>query len=564
MAKQTNKILTKNDFNNTDEYIKYLENTAMAFKKIVDELVKRNNELELMQANYQKNKFGSTKETLYKNIAPGQLSFFDTEELPKEVQEVIEQEKKEKTVSSKAAQKKTKTGLTRKAMKNAQTENVVYEEESDICDICGGILKEITKTQSYSELVFIPARFIMRNHISKVLKCSCCGNKNDNPANIVKTQTKKPIFNANSMASASLLADVIVQKFFQGVPLYRQEKIWEDRGLILRRNTLANWLILGNKYYFSLLHLLMMNDIKKCNLIHADETTIQCNKEDGKPANSNSYMWVLASGENEDKDIVVFKYYDNRSEEAAKDLLKDYHKNLITDGYAAYNNLEIDNHGGCWAHARRKFYDAIPKTKKIQDTESNEYNMVVLIDKLFKLDSHIKTCETKEEKLKYRRENVKPVFDLIYQVAEKYSMELTNSKKMVDALGYLFNQKEKLSVFLNNSNFPIDNNRAERTIRPFAIGRKNWLFADSVDGADTLAVIQSLVQTAKLNNLNLHSYFEYILDEMAQMTNSTSIEEFRKFLPYSKKLPSHIYNLDDEDLESSSEDNFESSIEDIK
>ncbi len=564
MTKELDDIFTKKNFNDTEEYIEYLENITTQFKKIVDALIKRNNELELMQANYQKNKFGSTKESLYKNVAPGQLSFFDTEDLPQEVQEVIEQEKKDKTVSSKAAKKKSKTGLTRKAMKNTQTENVVYEEESDICDICGEILKEITKTQSYSELVFIPARFIMRNHISKVLKCSCCGIKNDNPSNIVKTQTKKPIFNANSMASASLLADVIVQKFFQGVPLYRQEKIWEDRGLILRRNTLANWLILGNQYYFSLLHLLMMDDIKKCNLIHADETTIQCNKEDGKPANSNSYMWVLASGEYEDKDIVVFKYYDNRSEESAKDLLKDYHKNLLTDGYAAYNNIEVENHGGCWAHARRKFYDAIPKTKKIQDTKSNEYNMVVLIDKLFKLDRCTKDYKSKEEKLKYRRENVKPVFDLIYQVAEKYSLELTNSKSMVNALGYLFNQKDKLSVFLNNENFPMDNNRAERTIRPFAIGRKNWLFADSTDGAETLAVIQSLVQTAKLNNLNLHSYFEYILDEMAQMTNSTDIQDFRKFLPYSNELPSHIYNLDDEELDSDVKDDVDSLTSDSK
>lgn len=192
----------------------------------------------------------------------------------------------------------------------------------------------------------------------------------------------------------SLASEVIYQKYYMGAPLYRQEKMWDDLGLVLPRNMMANWCIKLSEYYLEPLYNLMLKKIKESsNVLHCDETTIQVNKEEGKKASSNSYMWVLTPGEFEKTKGVIFSYSKSRSEEVAKELIRGYKNILVTDGYAGYNILEEDvTHAECWAHARRKFYDSVPLIDKKLDTTASGYMGVKLIDELFKVENEINDC----------------------------------------------------------------------------------------------------------------------------------------------------------------------------
>ncbi|MFI3307983.1 MAG: IS66 family transposase [Mycoplasmatota bacterium] len=513
-----------------------------------DMLLKRNEELEQLLHLFKTKVFGSKKENLIPEVAPNQLSFFDNVELTDEVKKEIDELKKELTIGSKAVKKNKKTGLTKKALKEATEENIVSEIKGAKCPQCGEELKYMAQQVGNKEVVFIPASFKIINHISQTYKCPCCGTKNDNNTYIVKTTTKKlPI--SSSLGSSSIITDVIYQKFLQGVPLYRQELVWKDRGVILQRNTMANWVISSCDYYFKPLHELMLKEIKKCNVLHADETTIQVNKEENKKASSNSYMWVLASGKDEKIKSVVFNYYNNRSSNTAEQLLTDFKNNLITDGYASYNNIKAKNHGGCWSHARRYFFESIPNIDNKPDENSDGYIGVLLCNKLFELERKMEVLKTDEEKLEFRNKYHKKTVNNFYEYVEKTSLKPTNSKKLNKALTYAINQKEKLTTFLKDINIPLTNNLAERSIRPFAVHRKNWLFADTVGGANANAILYTLIESCKLNQVNTRKYINYLLDVLPQI-DELNEDILKDYLPYSTKLPTELYNLDDnEDCE---------------
>lgn len=354
----------------------------------------------------------------------------------------------------------------------------------------------------------------------------------------------------------SLASEVIYQKYYMGAPLYRQEKMWDDLGLVLPRNMMANWCIKLSEYYLEPLYNLMLKKIKESsNVLHCDETTIQVNKEEGKKASSNSYMWVLTPGEFEKTKGVIFSYSKSRSEEVAKELIRGYKNILVTDGYAGYNILEEDvTHAECWAHARRKFYDSVPLIDKKLDTTASGYMGVKLIDELFKVENEIndQIVQIKDfepsmrEKLKWRKERMEPIlkkfYEWVYLTSEKYIV----NKKLKDALTYAENQKKQLSEFLNNAQIPLTNSKCERSIRPFATHRKNWLFADTVNGAKANAVYYSFIESAKLNKLNIYKYIQYLLKELSQLEGEQKEENIEKYLPWSKDLPDEILNYDGE------------------
>lgn len=294
-----------------------------------------------------------------------------------------------------------------------------------------------------------------------------------------------------------------------GVPLYRQEKYWDDKGLILPRNMMANWCIKMSEYYFEPLYNLMLKKMKEqSEVLHCDETTIQCNKEKGRKASTNSYMWVIATGESEKKQGVIFNYSKSRSSETAKNLLNGYKKILVTDGYSGYNVLDKEvTHAECWAHARRYFYESIPldSNKKMVKTSAG-YTGVKYIDELFEVEREIENLSA-EEKLKERQEKSVPILKKFYEwvystMQNKY---ITNSK-LKNALVYVKNQQENLSKFILDGRIPLTNSKAERVIRPFAVHRKNWLFADTPEGAKANAILYSLIESAKANRINIYKY----------------------------------------------------------
>ena len=292
----------------------------------------------------------------------------------------------------------------------------------------------------------------------------------------------------------------------------------------------------------------MLKKLKEeSELLHCDETTMQCNKEPGRKASSNSYMWVLTSGELEKKKGVIFKYSQSRSAETAQKFLEGYKNILVTDGYAGYNILEKDvNHAECWAHARRYFYESVPLDSNKQMIKTADgYTGVEYIDELFKVEKEIAELKI-EEKVKVRQEKSAQILKNFYEWVSSTRKKYITNKKLKDALTYATNQKENLCKFLNDGRIPLTNSKAERAIRPFAVHRKNWLFADTVDGANANAVYYSLIESAKVNNLNIHKYINYLLEVLPQLEGEQTEETIEKYLPWSKELPEDILNFEGE------------------
>lgn len=273
-----------------------------------------------------------------------------------------------------------------------------------------------------------------------------------------------------------------------------------------------------------------------------DETTIQVNKEHGRSPTSNSYMWVLSSGELEETKGVVFKYSPSRSGEIAKEFLKGFKGIVVTDGYAGYNDVEDVIHAECWAHARRYFYESIPLLEnKKMDTTSDGYIGVIYCDKLFEIERQIAELSVQEKKDKREELSKSILKEFFTWVNTTLNTKIVVNNKLKKSLVYAQNQQKELSEFLNDGRIPLSNSLAERAIRPFAVHRKNWLFADTPDGAKANATMYSLIESAKLNKLKIYNYMKYLLEELPQLENLND-DSLEKYLPWSKELPDDVRN----------------------
>jgi len=516
-----------------------------------------NSSLKLELNNLKKVIFGVKREHTPKeeNIIDGeQGSLFSDKNSYEELKKQAIEKAGDITVTYNRKAKNKKAGIKENVLKNIpmRVKEFCFDEDAK-CPECDNELKEISKKIIRQEIKYIPATIEIVNYVQCVYKCTCCGTKDSESegATIVRAGVSKPLL-THSFVSPSLATEVIYKKYFMGVPLYRQEKIWDDMGLVLPRNMMANWIIKITQYYFSNLHKLMINKLKADNqLLHCDETTIQCNKEKGRKASAKSYMWILRSGELEKQKGVIFEYFQSRSSETAKKFLNGYTGTLITDGYASYNDIpEIAAHAECWAHTRRYFYESIPiNTKGEMDTSSHSYIGLEYCNRLFEIEREIAKLDVLKIKEK-RGEKSKPILEEFFTWVNRIlSEKLIINNKLKKALTYASNQQKELSEFLNDGKIVLSNNLVERTIRPFAIHRKNWLFADSVEGAKANAIIYSLIESAKINNLNIYKYIEYLLEEIPQMEDPNDDSELEEFLPWSKELPDEIFNSDNPDTD---------------
>lgn len=504
--------------------------------------------------------FGQKKETLEKpeeNIVDGvQCSILG---VPEDIAEEVKEETEKITVYRKKKNTKNPSGIKKAALKDVEkiTEEYKIEDENANCPECGSHIKQIGKEVVRQEVEYIPAKLVLKNYVRYIYKCEKCGTEESEKekTTIVKTKVPNPVL-SHSFVSPSLATEVIYQKYYMGAPLYRQEKMWDDLGLVLPRNMMANWCIKISQYYLEPLYKLMLDKIKEnSSLIHCDETTIQVNKEANKKASSNSYMWVITTGKLEKMQAVIFKYSSSRSSEVVKELLEGYKNILVTDGYAGYNILDEEvTHAECWAHARRKFYDSIPLINRQMDKKSAGYEVVEIIDEMFKqediieeqLPSDIAPDEWIKQKYELRKEKIAPVLEKFYEKVYLLNQKTIVNKKLKEAVTYAINQEKELREFLNDGRIPLTNSKCERAIRPFAVHRKNWLFADTTAGADANAVYYSFIETAKLNKLNIYKYINYLLEELPQLEGEQKDTDIEKYLPWSEELPDEIRNYEDE------------------
>lgn len=525
------------------ELLRYGVNYVMDLRNLSqEELIKMINEkdkkIELLteQLNWytqqiklqQKKLFGSSSE---KTVLPDQISLFDEIEIESTP---IKTEPKLEEVTYKRKKKNNKRGID---ISSLPAVTKIYDLENKNCPDCGEPLRKIGENIR-KELVYYPARYEVIEHVQYVYTCDKC-EEDSLKSRIFKADMKAPVI-YKSFASSSLLSYIIDNKFNKALPLYRQEVMFNQIGLKLSRQTMANWMIKLYNEYFKRMTDYMHRILLQSEYLHADETTNQVlNVPDQKPT-TKSYMWVYKTGRSEDKQIVHFIYENTRGHEHARRHLEGYHNILQTDGYQAYDKLDNIRHMGCWAHCRRKYSEALDSAPSGTDLKRTaSYRLLHKINKLFTLEKKL-ADKSYEEIKETRQKEAKPIIDDFFKDVKECAKVAVDKTKLSQALTYSINQEENLRLYLEDGRIEISNNRAENSIRPFCVGRRNWLFSNTVKGAEASAAIYSLVETAKLNNLKPYDYFEYLLTVLTEIDINDD-KELEKIMPWSKSLPENIY-----------------------
>lgn len=373
--------------------------------------------------------------------------------------------------------------------------------------------------ESSEQLDIIPAKITVLRHRRQKYACPCC-----EQYLITAPKPAQPI--EKSIAAPGLLAHVAVSKYGDGLPLYRQISMFKRIGVELDRGTLANWMIKLGTLVQPLINRLQEIACEQ-SVLHMDETPLQVLNEPGKTAQSKSYMWVTAAMQSSTT-IILYHYSASRSGETALHLLADFNGALMVDGYEGYSAVCTTNQLtrlGCWAHARRKFIDAQRQQPKGKVGKSDQ--ALAFIQKLYRYEQLAKDMSA-DERYAIRQSQSKPELDKLKQWLEKTQQNTPPQTLLGKAVTYLHNQWDRLTAYTDNGAWPIDNNRAENAIRPFVIGRKNWLFANSQAGAYASANLYSLIETAKANELEPYAYLKQVFTLLPQ---AKSLEDIDALLP---------------------------------
>ncbi len=396
-------------------------------------------------------------------------------------------------------------------------------EDQKVCPHDGTALKQMG-FESHEQLDVIPAKIQVLHHKRLKYACPCCEG-----FLITASKPAQPI--EKSIASPGLLASVATQKYVDALPLYRQTEIFKRTRIELDRTTLANWMVKCGQLVQPLINLIHERMLEQ-NILHADETRVQVLNEPGRAAETQSFMWVLRST-TPTCAAVLFHYEPTRSGKSAEILLRDYQGALMVDGFSGYNAVCDKNHIhrlGCWAHARRKFVDAQKIQPKGKTGKSDQ--ALAYIQQLYRIECDIKE-KTSSEKFTARQQQSKPIIDKLKIWLDKSITHSPPESAIGKALFYLHQQWPKLIRYLDSGDYPIDNNAAENAIRPFVVGRKNWLFSASQKGATSSANLYSLIKTAKANGLEPYAYLKKIFTDLP---NATTVEEIEKCLPWNCRL----------------------------
>ena len=380
-------------------------------------------------------------------------------------------------------------------------------EEERVCPQCGEVMREIG-TEVRETLKLIPAKAILRRDVYYTYACENC-EKNDISTPIVKAP-KEPVVIPGSFASPEAIAHIMAQKFVMASPLYRQEQEWARQGLKLSRQTMSNWVLRAAEDHLLPVYEELHRQLVKREVLHADETTLQVLHEPGKKAQTKSYMWLYRTGREDGPPIVLYEYQPSRKAEHAEKFLEGFSGYLHADGYQGYHRLPGNIRVvGCWAHARRKFDEALNALPPDQREGTAALTGLEYCNQLFAWEERFKELPP-EERTKQRLKKEKPILDALLAWAD--SVSAAPKSALGKALHYLKEQWPYLLRYLEDGRLELSNNRAERSIKPFVIGRKNFLFANTPLGAQASAVIYSLIETAKETGLDPFRYLTWALE----------------------------------------------------
>jgi len=467
----------------------------------------------------QQKQFGKSSE-----VSPGQGELFDEAAVETEENDV-DVEPETHTLSYTHSKPK------RKPLPKDLPRGVVVLDiaESDkVCSSCQGERHCIGEDRS-EKLEFIPAQLKVIETVRPKYACREC--EKTGTQNAIKQAPMPPSIIPKGIATPSLLSQIITGKFQYSLPLYRQETLFKQYGIELNRRTMSDWM---KKCADALLALYerLYRELLKQSVIQADETTLNVIKE----ARSKCYMWVYCTGKdapdkhNLTPNIVLYDYQPTRSGQCAVDFLQGFNGYLNVDGYQAYESTQATL-AGCWAHARRKFIEA---EKGMSKGKSGKATMAIsYIKKLYAIETLAQQADNAEDAFKIRRRKAPEVLASYKAWLEKSAQQIPPKSLLGKAIQYNLNQWDKLSVYLTDYRVNIDNNRAERAIKPFVIGRKNWLFSNTGNGAKSSAILYSIIETAKSNGLIPYDYLVKLFKELPKRETGEDIDDL---LPWNVKL----------------------------
>ena len=503
-----------------DELKKSNEDQALHIEHLEEQILKRNKML-----------FGQKSEKS-KFICDGQMDldgnvFNEAEELSN----LSAAEPTEDSITKKS--KKTGKHRGRNELRgDLETKEIVHTlpEDQRKCAVCGSKLVPFSKEYITTRLCIIPAKIFKITYFREVYKCEHC-DKHGDKANIVKAPnlTPAPVI-PRGLPEAELIAYIAEAKYLLGEPLYRMEQHFKMQGIYLNRTSLANWIIKSSEWLIPVVkHFWKYAYLEP--VLNADETTLRVLKIHGKPVKKLGQMWVVCTGASAKLLIAIYTYRDSRSKVTAEELLGSYDGIVQTDGLGSYGSGEY-LHAGCWSHARRKFVDSIPEN----DKNSKAAKAVEIIDRAFALEREARKANYSPEKLlKMRQKEVRPIIEEFYSFIG--TLRPSKGSHLGAAVTYALNQKDKLLLFLDHPEVEMTNNLAERTVKPFVIDRKNFLFSATDKGADASALFMSVIETAKRNGLNVFGYLSYLMLVLPSWGKTPSDEQLDSIMPWSATLP---------------------------
>lgn len=489
--------------------VQQLQKLLAEKEALIAQLQQRNTYLEEQFRLAQQQRFGASSES-----HPAQGDLFNEAEV--ELDDIAEVENATKSTKKKPVRKKLPSDLPR--------ETIIHEIEDKTCACCGNDLHQMGDERS-EKLEFIPAQVKVVEHVRLKYSCRVCEKDGTSTQVQIAPVPTSPI--PKGFATATLLSQIITSKYQYALPLYRQESLFKQYGIALSRKTMADWMM-KSADLFKPLYAQLQEILLQQGVIQADETTLKVINED----KIKSYMWLYCTGtdspnKNSIPNIALYDYQSGRSGQCAVDYLDGFTGYLQVDGYVGYEKTSATL-VGCWAHARRKFIEA--QTAQPKGKTGKADMALSMIQKLYRIEISLKD-KSADEKYQYRQEKAKPLLEKFYQWLAKANV--VTKSALGKAIGYCQNQWHKLIRYIEDGNCNIDNNRAERAVKPFVIGRKNWLFSNTAKGAKASAMLYSIIETAKANGLIPFDYITHCLDQL-----SSEHVDVDKLLPWNVKINS--------------------------
>ncbi len=479
--------------------------------------------------------FGRKSESAASQQIDGQLSLFDCFNEVEFLKKDSLKEPEITEVTIKSFKRKKSSGKREEDLSGLPVHIIEHKlSDEELAERFPDGYKELPE-EVYQRLHIIPETFIVNEHHVHIY----VSKKND--GTIVKAQRPKDLFR-NSIATPSLVASIINGKYTNALPLDRQSKAYKSNGIQLSTNTMANWVIKSAEMYLSLVYDRLHDLIYDSKVIHADETPTKVMRiENAKIKNGKkTYMWVYRNRPlRNTHPVVLFDWQPSRRSDHPRAFLKDFSGTVVTDGYQVYHKLGKERQdltiAGCWVHARRRFAEFIKAMdeKTVSQTVAQQaYNMITEIMHIDNTFDDLSVAERKKQRQLILSEKVDAYFAW---AKEKYS-RLPHNSNIGKALAYSINQEQYLRVFLSDGHVPMDNNYAEQAIRPFTIGRKNFVLIESSNGAKASAILYSLVETAKANMVNTYEYFNLLLTEIPQHMDDKDLGFLDDLLPWSPRV----------------------------